>query len=150
MCIALCAYLWRTQGNRVFESLSPVEATKLQNRIYKRAAALLLILGAGGGFLPSLLMFAKSGQVWSVNHQAPRSIVDQYLLMHIPLAVIWALLVAVQLWSGQVAGRRQLHIRLGWLTLAAGVIVIGGWVWPLSMTFRKALTAPTRVLGSTP
>ena len=65
--------------------------------------------------------------------------VDQYLLLHIPLAVLWALLVGVQLWSGQVRGRKQLHITFGWLGLATGVVgigVIGGWIWPMDSTVQ--------------
>ncbi len=142
---ALSVYLWRSRRAGPGDPLSFAEVTRLQNRIYKRAGALLLVLGAAGGFLPSLFMLAKTGQVWSVNHQAPHSMVDVYLFIHIPLAVVWALLIAVQLWSGQVTSRRYLHISLGWFTLATGVIgigVVGGLIWPLVNDFADGFDSP--------
>lgn len=150
LCLTVSLRLWCGRRSDLSPVLSSGAASQLQNHVYKRAAALLLILGAGGGFLPSLFMFAKTGQVWSVNHQAPHSMVDQYLLMHIPLAVLWSLLVGVQLWSGQVRGRKQLHITLGWLCLATGVLgigVIGGWIWPLINDFADGFDSPNAGAG---
>lgn len=150
LCITLSLGLWRGRVTDAPPALTAGAASRLQNHVYKRAAALLLILGAGGGFLPSLFMFAKTGQVWSVNHQAPHSMVDQYLLLHIPLAVLWALLVGVQLWSGQVRGRKQLHITFGWLGLATGVVgigVIGGWIWPMVNDFAHGFDSPNAGAG---
>ncbi len=153
LCTALVVLIYRLARRRRSSPegvLSPAQATCLQNRIYKRAGALLLVLGAAGGFVPSLWMFATSGQVWSVNHQAPHTLVDTYLLIHIPLAVLWALLVAGQLWSGQVRVRRYLHVSLGWVALASGVIgigVIGGWVWQLIHDFADGLDSANAGAG---
>ena len=153
LCIASALSIYRlmqSRGSSPEAVLSPAQATSLQNRIYKRAGALLLVLGAAGGFVPSLWMFSATGQVWSVNHQAPHSLVDIYLLVHIPLAVLWALLVGLQLWSGQVRARRDLHVFLGWITLATGVIgigIIGGWIWPLIHDFSDGLDSANAGAG---
>ena len=153
LCIASALSIYRlmqSRGSSPEAVLSPAQATFLQNRIYKRAGALLLVLGAAGGFVPSLWMFAATGQVWSVNHQAPHSLVDIYLLVHIPLAVLWALLVGLQLWSGQVRARRDLHVFVGWITLATGVIgigIIGGWIWPLIHDFSDGLDSANAGAG---
>ena len=150
LCFGLGTRAWRRYYSGSTVLVTNGKAVGSPNQLYKRAAVLLLILGAAGGFLPSLFMLAKTGQVWSVNHQAPHSMVDRYLLVHIPLAFLWALLVGVQLWTGQVPGRRQLHIRLGWLSLATGVIgvgVIGGWVWPLINDFADGFDSPNAGAG---
>lgn len=150
LCFVLSMRAWRMYRSGSSALYTNGKAVGSLNQLYKRAAVLLLILGAVGGFLPSLFMLAKTGQVWSVNHQAPHSMVDQYLLVHIPLAFLWALLVGVQLWTGQVPGRRKLHIRLGWLSLATGVIgvgVIGGWVWPLINDFAEGFDSPNAGAG---
>ena len=150
LCFVLSMRTWRMYRSGSSALYTNGKAVGSLNQLYKRAAVLLLILGAVGGFLPSLFMLAKTGQVWSVNHQAPHSMVDQYLLVHIPLAFLWALLVGVQLWTGQVPGRRKLHIRLGWLSLATGVIgvgVIGGWVWPLINDFTDGFDSPNAGAG---
>ena len=148
--ISLILYLWFSRSTRTQSQLSTIEASNLQNRVYKRAGALLLILGAAGGFLPSVLILANTGHVWSVNQQAPHSMVDTYLLIHIPLAVIWACLVAVQLWSGQVLKRRRLHMTLGWITLATGIVgigIVGGWLWPLVNDFANGFDSPNAGAG---
>ena len=99
LCFVLGTRAWRRYYSGSTVLVTNGKAVGSPNQLYKRAAVLLLILGAAGGFLPSLFMLAKTGQVWSVNHQAPHSMVDRYLLVHIPLAFLWALLVGVQLWT---------------------------------------------------
>lgn len=150
LCLIMSLHLWQTQRVQSPPAKVPGALGERQNYVYKRAAAMLLIFGAVGGFLPSLFMLAKTGQVWSVNQQAPHSMVDQYLLLHIPLAVLWAVLVGVQLWSGQVPRRRGFHRRLGWLSLATGVVgvgVIGGWIWPLINDFADGFDSPNAGAG---
>ena len=48
--ISLILYLWFSRSTLTQSQLSTIEASNLQNRVYKRAGALLLILGAAGGF----------------------------------------------------------------------------------------------------
>ena len=68
-------YLMQTSG----------EAARIgQTEVVRRSTVVLLMLGAAGGFLPSIFMMLLTGKVWSVNHQAPHSMVDVYLIMHIP------------------------------------------------------------------
>ena len=88
LCFVLSMRAWRMYRSGSSALYTNGKAVGSLNQLYKRAAVLLLILGAVGGFLPSLFMLAKTGQVWSVNYQAPHSMVDQYLLVHIPLAVL--------------------------------------------------------------
>ena len=77
-------HLWQIQRVKSLPAKVAGALGERQNYVYKRAAAMLLIFGAAGGFLPSLFMLAKTGQVWSVNQQAPHSMVDQYLLFAYP------------------------------------------------------------------
>ncbi len=130
--------------------LSQQEAITRQNWAYKRGGAWLLILGAAGGFLPSLFILMTKNQVWSVNEQGPHSSVDASLLLHIPIAVIWISLVGVQLWSGDKSDRRILHRYVGWVALLAGILgigLIGGWIWPLLNDFSGGLSSPTAGAG---
>ena len=121
-----------------------------QTQVYKKAGVILLIFGAVGGFLPSILKLLSTGNVWSVNEQGPHPSVDASLYFHIPLAVIWVSLAAVQLWSGQVAKRKKIHRRLGWLAAAAGILgigIIGAWIWPLLNDFSQGFDSPTAGAG---
>ena len=125
-------------------------ARKRQTEVFRRSTVLLLVLGAAGGFLPSIFMMLLTGKVWSVNHQAPHSMVDVYLIMHIPLAIAWSLLVALQLWSADIGRRRSIHKSLGWLTLTTGIIgigLIGGIIWPLVNDFSDGLNSPNAGAG---
>ena len=121
----------------------------LQNKVYKRAGFLLLLLGFGG-FLPSIFIFLGTGKVFSVNEQGPHPMVDMALLVHIPLAIIFALMVGVQLWSGDKPKQKKAHKIGGWIafaTLFLGISVAGGWVWPLWNDFANGLNSPTAGAG---
>ena len=108
--LILCAIFWIAmsclsfsllRSKKRFHSMQTSgEAARIrQTDVFRRSTVVLLVLGAAGGFLPSIFMMLLTGKVWSVNHQAPHSMVDVYLIMHIPLAIAWSLLVALQLWS---------------------------------------------------
>ncbi|MDW3645430.1 MAG: DUF2306 domain-containing protein [Bacteroidia bacterium] len=137
-------------GEKETSSLSKAALNRKQNQIYKRAGTILLVLGALGGFLPSILKLLTTGHVWSVNEQGPHPSVDASLYFHIPLAVIWVSLAAVQLWSGQVAKRRKIHRRVGYLAAGAGILgigIVGAWIWPLLNDFSQGLESPTAGAG---
>ena len=127
------------------------EAARIrQTEVFRRSTVVLLVLGAAGGFLPSIFMMLLTGKVWSVNHQAPHSMVDVYLIMHIPLAIAWSLLVALQLWSADIGRRRSIHKSFGWLTLTTGILgigLIGGIIWPLVNDFSDGLDSPNAGAG---
>ena len=65
LCLILSLHLWQTQRVQSPPAKGARALGERQNYVYKRAAAVLLIFGAAGGFLPSLFMLAKTGQVWS-------------------------------------------------------------------------------------
>ena len=76
--------------------------------------------------------------------------VDVYLIMHIPLAIAWSLLVALQLWSADIGRRRSIHKSFGWLTLTIGILgidLIGGIIWPLVNDFSDGLDSPNAGAG---
>ena len=121
----------------------------LQNQVYKRAGFLLLILGFGG-FLPSILLLLFTGKVFSVNEQGPHPMVDMALLIHIPLAIIFALMVGMQLWSGDKPQQKKIHRIGGWIAFSAvflGISVSGGWVWPMWNDFANGLDSPSAGAG---
>ncbi len=123
-------------------------SAKGQDRIYKRFGAFLLFFGAAGGFLPSLYMIATKGAIWSVNRQQPHhgpEESDPVLAFHISLSVVWAILLALQLWSGGSGEMRTLHRRGGRVAVGfglLGVAVAGGWVWTYLNDFSEGLTTP--------
>ncbi len=159
--ILLCAVFWIAMSCLSFNLLrskkkfytmqTSGEAARIrQTEVFRISTVVLLVLGAAGGFLPSIFMMLLTGKVWSVNHQAPHSMVDVYLIMHIPLAIAWTLLVALQLWSADIGRRRSIHKSFGWLTLATGIIgigLIGGIIWPLVNDFSDGLDSPNAGVG---
>lgn len=115
-------------------------ATAQQNRVYKRAGGVLVLLGAVGGFAPSLFLLARNGFVWSVNQQTPHPDVDVSLIVHILGAVTWIILAGAQLATGGVASLSRIHRVVGRLALVAllvGVTLSGGWIWTILHDFRE-------------
>lgn len=144
--LLLLIYLLFLRSKSPAAVLGPIALSQLQNSIYKRFAMWLLFLGAVGGFLPSLLIILQRGHVWSVNHQSPHTLVDLYLIIHIPLSFLWAGFAALQVWSGQVAHRRQLHQSIGKAALVCGIMgvgLFGGIAWPIVNDFNEGLTGPS-------
>ena len=120
-----------------------ISASARQNRAYKRGGTILLLVGAASGFLPSLALLAGTGQVWSVNRVEPHTDVDASLLVHIPLAVMFAVLFALQLWSGGVGSRSKVHRIGGWIAVGCvlvGVSLAAGWVWTYFNDFVDGFT----------
>jgi hypothetical protein len=128
-------------------------SSKQQDRIYKRFGAILLLFGAAGGFLPSLYMIATKGTIWSTNRQQPHHGPDEsdpVLSFHIALSVIWAILLALQLWSGGAPKKRVMHRVGGWFAVAVGLLgvaVAGGWVWTYLNDFSTGFTTPRARAG---
>jgi len=159
--LILCAVFWIAmsclsfsllRSKKRFHSMQTSgEAARIrQTDVFRRSTVVLLALGAAGGFLPSIFMMLLTGKVWSVNHQAPHSMVDVYLIMHIPLAIAWSVLVALQLWSADIGRRRSIHKSFGWLTLTTGILgigLIGGIIWPLVNDFSDGLDSPNAGAG---
>jgi hypothetical protein len=128
----------------------PVSKSARQTRVYKRGAALLLLLGAAGGFLPSLSLLARYGQVYSVNRVAPHTDVDASLMVHIPLAVIWAVAIAFQFWSGGNGNKIRQHRVGGWIAVGCGLLglsLAAGWIWTYLNDFRYGITDPRAAPG---
>ena len=128
----------------------PESKSARQTRVYKRAAAFLLLLGAAIGFLPSVGLLIYHQQVYSVNRVAPHSDVDAALMVHIPLAVIWALAIAFQFWSGGDSRRIKQHRIGGRIAVGCGLIGISlaaGWVWTYLNDFRHGITDPRAAPG---
>jgi len=148
---AISVALWRRMANRSGHTGGKQESPHArQNRAYKRGGAFLLVLGAAGGFLPSLALLAGTGKVWSVNRVAPHSDVDTSLVVHIPLAVVWATAVAVQLWSGGVGRRRRIHRIGGWVAVGCvliGISLVAGWIWTYFNDFVDGFTGPRARAG---
>ena len=128
----------------------PISKSGLQTRVYKRAAALLLIVGAAGGFLPSLSLLVRHREVYSVNRVAPHSDVDASLLVHIPLAVLWCLAMAFQFWTGGRSRQTKLHRVGGWIAVACGLIglsLAAGLIWTYLNDFRHGISDPRAAPG---
>ena len=154
--LTLIAVLWRRSGGGVEDGAAgpsdgkSLSANARQNRAYKRGGALLLVLGAAGGFLPSLTLLAVTGKVWSVNRVEPHTDVDASLVVHIPLAVIFAIAMGFQLWSGGIGARIRLHRVGGWIAVASvmiGVSLAAGWVWTYFNDFVHGLWGPRARAG---
>jgi len=120
------------------------------NIVYKRAGYVLLALGFIGGFLPSVLILFFTGEVFSVNEQGPHPMVDTTLFVHIPLAILFALLAGFQLWSGDKKRQKKTHRLIGWIAfgaVAVGISMSGGWIWPILNDFSNGLDSPTAGAG---
>ena len=68
-----------------------------------------------GGFVPSIAMLCKHHLVWSVQHNAPHSDVNAWLILHIIGALTWGVVMPIQLGTGGVHTRRTWHIAAGYL-----------------------------------
>ena len=142
--VLLIVWVQRSAAPRSISNVAAAHGQALQNRIYKRAGGFLLVLGAVVGFLPSLVMLARKGTVWSVNQMRPHDEADSAIMVHIPLAVIWAIAMSIQIWSGGSGRHIRLHRFFGWVAVIAGSIgisIAAGLVWTWRNDFADGVTS---------
>lgn len=82
------------------QKLDDKQRKLLQNRVYKRWGAALIVLGLLGGFAPSITKALIHRHVWDVGTDQPHTDVDIWLYIHIAGGIMWGICVAQQLISG--------------------------------------------------